>query len=385
MLQQIKQSQKRSEACVSRLYCDSNQFSLQSIDKDNLNFIDVQDYIIVGSGINALLNAFFISEKFPKSTISLITKSSQNFKDFSTTWGVGLRHISIFEGINFLSPNHIDDICKTVDQGGWIGKSNKLTKDEEIWLESRKKSCISADFCSRVSDYYKINNFKSVKKWNYFVNQNQELFDKVDFEKNVYMLSNNQKFIKNLAVKKKNFEVDDISKKSLCKVSDFDAIGFSFNAKKLCLNLIKKLKKRGINFIYKAEISHVEFINQKEIVHIESKEKNRFFAKNYLFCLGAYGANLLKYFNLNHKINCVFGVWMNVQDVCAKHAFKYHYFEDNHLKCCQSYTPTKKDTVVVGSGCAWVGERYDNACSMQIDALVNSQKAIVRKLFPQKK
>jgi hypothetical protein len=317
------------------------------------------EYIIVGGGIESIVQAFFISQSIVNSKVIFITENKNDFSGESTTWSISNRHVSIFDGINFLSQNHKNNLESSIDNGGWLCKTQNFNEDEILWLNKRKSFCQSPEEVTKINKFFIDFNNKSIKKWSDFIQHNEEIMRGTQINYDVDLHSNIHEIISNKG-------------------------SFSFDAGKFCINIINYLKNKGVSFFYDTKISDVKFNNEKKIEYLISNKGEFFQAKNYIFCPGAYGGNLFKIFNLSHRINGVLGIWAIIKDVNVKKPFKYHYFENNQLKTCQSYTPIDDNSVIVGTGCAWVGNDFTNICEFQKQTFINNQKKVIQIVFPGK-
>lgn len=127
---------------------------------------------VVGAGINGLLAAFLITEKYPSLQISIYEveeRPGPTTKHKGITHGArDARHITGSESIGFESSIHKDALRNTPlhEMAGWLLKDEKgLTPSERLWRDTFESSYSGTDTLSTIDFAHAELNYKGLKAW----------------------------------------------------------------------------------------------------------------------------------------------------------------------------------------------------------------------------
>jgi len=309
---------------------------------------------IVGAGINGLLTAFLLTEKYPELLLNVYEAEnnpliSQNNK--GVTYGSrDARHITGSESIGFESSIHKNALRNAPehDAAGWLLKDEiKLTAREKQWRDKFEASYTGSDTLNDLDYAHAELNYKGLAAWNELVetypfigrhvinNDGVEVYftDKSDFEDDLIMETDFcQRYFKTGKVQ----AVQNETLKSLYS-KKLVVPGMSIRVKSLATEILERLESNNIRFHWERTVSNGDDIETDVVV----------------WTAGVTHAQPSEY--QEHDVQGIVGCWVTIPNRGYKKPFKIATpAPAAYINC----TPDGNDIHVSG-GFGWTGEHAD--------------------------
>jgi glycine/D-amino acid oxidase-like deaminating enzyme len=368
-----------------------------------------ESVLVVGAGIVSLMTALHLIENGYQ--VELVEKSGDprvkpHWLSLGCTHGgENARMFSLTECDNYHDREVLAEaqlhgqINRSITEMGWlIGHPQRYQEQEREWMEHF--SGMPIFLANKYNEDIFALNHESFKYWNKLILDRPELFESVEFRRNLLRVTSTAAYHKKQLARQKwagsyirELETGDVADHypSLAAgclngeiAGGIEVAGFSLNVHDFVNNLINRLEASDVKFHWGKEARGIGM--EDGTVTGIVMDDTLWTSDHYFLSPGVYGSDLLNGTDSANKIHGILGAWISFPNLEPKLTRSLKISRDGHIANSGNIIParssTGKDILIFGSGFGYLGRDLSNVDDEQLSALFESMESYIEAMFP---
>lgn len=365
--------------------------------------------LVVGAGIVSLMTALHLVEN--GYCVEIVEKSGDprvkpDWLSLGCTHGgENARMFSLTECDNYHDREAVAEaqlhgqINRSITEMGWlIGHPQRYQAQEREWMHHF--SGMPIFLANKYNEDIFALNHESFKYWNKLIQDRPELFEGVEFRRDLLRIASTQAYHKKQLARQKRVgsyirELDTEgvadnypSLAAGCRNGEIaggiEVAGFSLNVHDFVNNLVSRLEANDVRFHWGKEARGLAMEDGAAtgIVIDDTVWKS----DHYFLSPGVYGSDLLNGTDSENKIHGILGAWISFPNLEPKLTRSLKISREGHIANSGNIIPAKsstgEDILIFGSGFGYLGRDLSNVDGEQLGALFESMESYIAAMFP---